>query len=88
MQKGEFILLYCIILIAGMLLCLSMVGCGATALETTLTTAEIAGEIAEKVEDLEESGAGEKVLKDVRDAVSEAHAIVDRHHKKHVRDQQ
>lgn len=84
-MKGVFVLLGILLTVA---ILLSIVGCGATALETTLTTAEIAGEIAEKVEDLEESGAGEKVLKDVRDAVSEAHAIVDRHHKKHVRDQQ
>lgn len=71
------------------LITFSCLGCGVgivAGVEATLTAAEIAGEIAEKVDDIHKSGADQKVLDDVHAALSEAHVIIDRHHKAHVRE--
>ena len=64
-------------------------GCGVgiiSGIGTTLTTVEIAGEVAKKVDDIHKSGADKKILDDVRDALIEAHQIIDKHHKREVRD--
>ena len=64
---------------------LNMMGCGALlssgSINTVLTTAELAGEIAEKVDDLHEAGVDQKILDEVHQALSDAHKIIDKHHK-------
>ena len=65
-----------------------MSGCAAVVssggIGTVLTTAELAGEIAEKVDDLNDAGVPQKVIDEVHQALTDAHEIIDKHHQKHV----
>lgn len=51
---------------------------------TAITTIELAAEVYEKVEELHKAGAPPSVLEQVHTALSDAHEIIDKHHRAHV----
>ena len=74
-----------------LLLCLFIAGCaGAVAVEefaaseAGITTIELATLLFKKVVELHEAGVDQKIMDEVNDAISQAHAIVDRHHEEHI----
>ena len=74
-----------------LLLCVFIGGCaGAIAIEefatseAGLTAIELGTLTIKKIIELHEAGVDEKILDEVRDAINQAHAIIDRHHKEAV----
>ena len=49
------------------------------------TVIKVAGVIVQKVVDLHNAGADNKVAAEIHDLIKKCHAVVDRHHQKHCR---
>ena len=85
--------------LAFLLLVIVIAGCSAAAIEkvgedivtlddktsSVLTTVEIGSVILHKVAELHKAGVDKKILDEVQDAVSQAHKIVEKHHKEYVK---
>ncbi len=51
---------------------------------SVLTTVEISGIILHKISELHKAGVDQKVIDEIRDAMLQAHQVVDKHHQKHI----